>query len=86
MCRFCENTGNDGGELIIKGENKQVMLPLCVQCRSKLDLHGADVCQNCGNTYLRDDGPYTVKYIDYCDNCRYRKIPYVLKNGNGAVA
>ena len=86
MCRFCEDSGNGGGKIIITHGKRQTMMPLCVSCNIKLQAHGISVCQNCGSAHLNNGGMYVVNYSDHCDQCRYRKIPFVFRNGDNQTA
>lgn len=86
MCRFCENPSNGGGGIIITYGERQTIMPLCAQCNINLQLHGISVCQNCGNVYFNNTGTYMVNYPDHCDECRYRKTPFVFKKGADKTA
>ncbi len=83
MCCFCTDTGNGGGKIIISQGKREKWFPMCNYCNSKYQLHGIDICQNCGNVYIRNDGIYIVKYIDYCEQCRSKKLHLSLGVGAG---
>ncbi len=73
VCRFC-GKGISNWEIAIRSPLTKRFIYICDECHDQSQKHGIDLCEHCGNVYLRNDGCYQIVLIEKCEVCDEKKI------------